>query len=73
MQVTIKRRVIIMSNVNQKEKKLISLREALEYIPISRSHIYNAAKRGDIEVVRLGRRIFVRADYLNRLLTSEHK
>jgi len=44
-----------------KEKKLYSLPEALEIIPMSRAGLYAAVSKGKIESVRIGTRIFIPA------------
>lgn len=51
-------------------KKLYEIDEILEIIPISRSGIYLAVKKGEVPSIRVGRRVFVPAWYVERLLSS---
>ncbi len=53
-------------------KKLYELQELISVnggpIPLSRAGIYNAAAKGDIPTVNIGRRRFVPSWYVERLL-----
>lgn len=52
------------------KKRLITVNEALESIPLGRTAFYAALRRGDVPgVVRIGRRIFIKAEALDRMLT----
>ena len=64
------RRGIFMSNNDQKIKKLVSVQEALQIIPCSRSLMYAAIKRGEIAVVKIGRRVFIRSELIDKLLSE---
>lgn len=48
------------------EKKLYTINEALEIVPLSRSGIFQAIKRGDIPVLRIGKRIFVLGEWIRQ-------
>jgi excisionase family DNA binding protein len=52
----------------QLEKKVVTVEEAGRLLGIGRSASYLAVKRGDIPVIRLGRRIVVPIKALDRLL-----
>lgn len=49
------------------ETKLFTINEALGIIPLSRSGIFQAVKRGDIPVTRVGKRIFIPAWWINKI------
>lgn len=51
-----------------RERTTVSVEEAGEIIGLSRSSAYEAARRGDIPILRLGRRIFVPVPRLLALL-----
>lgn len=53
-----------------REKKLYELPEVLDIVPMSRAGLYKAAKEGKIPVVKIGRRIFIPAWYIDKI-TSE--
>lgn len=59
-----------MQNMIVQDKKLVTVAQALGVIPMSRSAIYQAIQRGDIPTVLIGRRRFIRSEYLNRLLSE---
>ena len=50
--------------------KLYDLTEIREMIPLSRAGVYLACKRGDIPTVKIGRRIFVPAWYIDEITTK---
>jgi len=56
------------------DKKLYELTELLSVnggpIPLSRAGIYNAAAKGDIPTVNIGRRRFVPSWYVDQLLMT---
>lgn len=54
------------------EKKLYTINEALEVLPLSRSGIFQAVKRGEIPVLRVGKRIFVQGWWVAKV-TSEQE
>ena len=41
------------------EKKLFTVSETLEVIPMSRSGLWQAIKRGEVPVLKIGKRVFV--------------
>ena len=53
------------------EKKTLSVKEAAEVLGVSRNLVYEAARRGEIRVVRIGRRLVVPADALAALLDPQ--
>ena len=53
-----------------REKKLYELPEVLDIVPMSRAGLYKAAKEGKIPTVKIGRRIFIPAWYIDKI-TSE--
>ncbi len=56
------------------EKRLtLTVEEAAEVLGISRAFAYEAARRGDIPSIRIGRRILVPKAALNRLLSGEEE
>lgn len=57
-----------MSKIN--ERVLISVPDALKQVQIGRSLMYNAIKTRQIPSVRIGKRILIPADFINRLLAE---
>ena len=53
------------------EKKVYSVNEVLQQVPICRNTLVQAIKRGEIKSFRVGRRIFIPAEVLNQLLSGE--
>jgi len=53
------------------EKATLTVEEAATYLGISRSTCYEAIRRGDLKVVRLGGRILVPRSVVRRLLGEE--
>lgn len=49
-------------------KKLYDLNEALEIIPMSKAGLYLACSQGKIATVRIGKRIFIPAWFIDQLL-----
>ena len=49
-------------------KKLFTMTEALEIVPLSRSGLFQAIKRGEIPVIRVGKRIFIPSWWVNRIV-----
>jgi len=47
--------------------------EAAELLGIGRNHCYEAAKRGDIPAIRIGRRILIPRAALDQLLAGQPK
>lgn len=52
----------------QDEKQVLSVEQAGRVLGVGRSAAYEAVRRGDIPVIRLGRRIVVSARALEKLL-----
>ncbi len=52
------------------EKVVMTVEEAAEYLRISRPSAYQAVKRGDIPIIRIGRRILVPVAALEKLLAT---
>lgn len=50
------------------ERKVITVPEAGEQLGLGRNAAYEAAKRGDIPTVRIGRRLLVPRDAIDQLL-----
>ncbi|MBV9201239.1 MAG: helix-turn-helix domain-containing protein [Alphaproteobacteria bacterium] len=50
------------------ERKVITVPEAGEQLGLGRNAAYEAAKRGDIPTVRIGRRLLVPREAIDRLL-----
>lgn len=48
-----------------------SMQEAADLLGVSRSHVYNLAERGQLRLVRIGRRTVVPATEIDRLLAGE--
>lgn len=50
------------------DQPTISVTDAAKLLGVSRGHAYEAARRGDLPTIRLGRRIVVPTAALRRLL-----
>ena len=48
--------------------KLLTVKEALEVVPLSRSGMFQAIKRCEIPVIRVGKRIFIPSWWVNRIV-----
>ena len=59
-----------MEGRNMEEKVVMTVEEAAEVLQISRPLAYQAVKRGEIPVIRIGRRILVPIAALEKLLTT---
>jgi excisionase family DNA binding protein len=62
-----------MSVPEQAERKTMSIEEAARLLGIGRNSAYDAAARGDIPTIRIGKRILVPRAAFERLLSGEHK
>ena len=51
-----------------KNKKLFTMTEALEIVPLSRSGLFQAIKRGEVPVIRVGKRIFVPSWWVDKII-----
>lgn len=49
------------------EKKLYDLNEALSIIPMSKAGIYKACAEGKIPCVKIGKRVFIPAWYIDQI------
>ena len=52
------------------ERKTLTVEEAARYLGIGRSAAYDAINRGDIPVLKIGRRFLVPAVALEKMLTE---
>jgi excisionase family DNA binding protein len=52
------------------ERLTLTIEETAELLGVGRSTCYDAARRGEIRTVRLGRRILVPRDALHQLLVN---
>jgi excisionase family DNA binding protein len=57
-------------SISQLNKKVLSLEEARQILGISRSLIYKLAKNGEIPVLKLGSRVLIRVETVERILTE---
>lgn len=55
---------------NQNEGRVKTLNEVASLLRISRGSAYEAAKRKEIPTIRIGRRLLVPSDALERLLSG---
>jgi len=53
------------------ERRAISISEVAKILGISRQAVYLAAKRGDLPVIRLGKRLLVSSAVLERMLDAD--
>ena len=51
-----------------KNKKLFTMTEALEIVPLSRSGLFQAIKRGEVPVIRVGKRIFIPSWWVDKII-----
>lgn len=58
------------STANEPECRVKTLEEAASLLRISRGSAYEAAKRKEIPTIRIGRRLLVPSDALERLLSG---
>lgn len=52
------------------ERKTMTVPEAAKVLGISRNHAYESAARGEIPSIRIGKRIVVPIDALNRMIEA---
>ena len=57
--------------MNQVEPKTLTVPEAAKLLGISRGSAYEAAKTGELPVVRIGKRLLVPIKALERMLEGE--
>jgi excisionase family DNA binding protein len=58
------------SAANQPEGRVITLNEVASILRISRGSAYEAAKRGEIPTIRIGRRLLVPMPAFERMLAG---
>lgn len=58
------------STANEQEGRVKTLDEVARLLRISRGSAYEAAKRNEIPTIRIGRRLLVPSDALERLLSG---
>jgi len=61
------------STANDHNGRVWTLKEAATILRISRGSAYEAARRGEIPTIRIGRRLLVPSDALERMLSAEHE
>ena len=49
------------------ETKLLTIKEALKIVPLSRSGMWQAIERGEVPSVRAGGRVFIPAYWVNKI------
>jgi hypothetical protein len=49
------------------EKKLFTVSETLNVIPMSRSGLWQAIKRGDVPVLKIGKRVFIQGWWISKV------
>jgi excisionase family DNA binding protein len=57
--------------VNERERQTMSIDEAAKLLGIGRNNAYEAAHRGEIPTIRIGKRILVLREPLRRMLTGQ--
>jgi excisionase family DNA binding protein len=63
-------RVHIFRERGMADRKTIDVPEAAQQLGLSRNAAYEAVRRGEIPAVRIGRRLFVPRDAIDRLLAE---
>ena len=58
-------------NNGQEKRKLLSVREALKIIPVSREGLYRRIKEGQFPCYRFGRKILVDPDEILSLMRNQ--
>jgi predicted DNA-binding transcriptional regulator AlpA len=53
--------------------RAFSLRDVMELTSLSRSSLARLERRGELKVIRVGRRVVVAADEVERLLADGHR
>ncbi len=59
-----------MQTIRRPQSETVSVEYAAAALGIGRTTLYNAIKRGELPVLRIGRRVVVRRATLDRLLTD---
>ena len=60
-----------MNAANKPDKLALSVREALELVPLGRTAFYDAVRRGEIPSVRVGGRVLIPRAALERMFGSD--
>jgi excisionase family DNA binding protein len=61
-----------MTNIVQpEERRTVSVEQAAQILGIGRNQAYEAARRGDIPVIKIGKRLLVPRAALDRMLGGE--
>jgi len=58
--------------IKSTEHVVLTVEEARKKLRLSRGLMYEALRRGDIPNIRIGRRILIPTDVLERLLERQH-
>jgi excisionase family DNA binding protein len=61
----------MMQDGSKMERRTFSVPEAGQLLGLSRNSAYEAARRGDLPTIRIGRRLFVAKAALDRMLAGE--
>jgi excisionase family DNA binding protein len=59
--------------MNDKERQTLTIEEAARSLGVGRNAAYDAARRGDLPVIRLGRRLIVPRAALEQLLAAPQR
>ena len=59
--------------MNDQERQTLTIEEAARALGVGRNAAYDAARRGDLPVIRLGRRLVVPRAALERLLAAPER
>ena len=60
-----------MSDNEQRKRVVMTLAEVASLLRISKNSAYEAARRGEIPTIKIGRRLIVPADAFERLLSGK--
>jgi len=60
----------VKSTVNGTERRVRTIKEVAAILGISRGSAYEAAKRGEIPTIKIGRRLVVPAEPFDRMLSG---
>ena len=55
----------------ERQSRVVSVREAAKILGIGRDSAYAAARKGEIPTIRIGRRLLVPIDALERMLQGQ--
>jgi excisionase family DNA binding protein len=57
---------------NEAERQTMTIEEAAKVLGVGRNNAYEAAQRGEIPTIRIGKRILVLREPLRRMLEGRH-